>query len=202
MSKFDGEFWDSRYFSDEFVYGVKPNRFFKNELDKLKPSKILLLGEGEGRNAVYAASNRWEVDAVDFSNRAKEKAVSFAMENNVTINYDVMDLSEYKFKPSNYDVIAIIFLHLKPKLRRKVHPQIFNALISSGKLIMEVFEKDQLGRNSGGPQNIDMLYSEEELKKDFGNMNIESLEKKVINLEEGEHHKGEAVVLRLVALKN
>ena len=46
-----------------------------------------------------------------------------------------------------------------------------------------------------------MLYSKEELKNDFINMKIIELEKKIINLNESEQHKGEAVVLRLIAVK-
>jgi len=46
-----------------------------------------------------------------------------------------------------------------------------------------------------------MLYSKEEIEKDFEKMQINSLEKIVIELDEGEHHRGEAVVLQLVAEK-
>ena len=201
MNKFGGEFWDERYSSIGFVYGTEPNIFFKHELDKLQTGNILLLGEGEGRNAVYAATQGWEVDAVDFSTIGKEKALKLADENNVKINYEVVNLSDYTFKLKDYDAIAIIYLHLKPKIRSKIHSQVFNSLKSNGILILEVFEKDQLGRTSVGPQNIDMLYSKEEIEKDFEKMQINSLEKIVIELDEGEHHRGEAVVLQLVAEK-
>ena len=45
----------------------------------------LFLGEGEGRNAVYAAKLGWQVDAVDFSSSAKDKALKLAKENKVKI---------------------------------------------------------------------------------------------------------------------
>ncbi len=201
MNKFGGKFWDERYSSTEFVYGTEPNTFFKDELDKLKTGNILLLGEGEGRNAVYAAVKGWNVDAVDFSIIAKEKALKLAEENSVSINYEITDLAEYKPKSNYYDAAAIIFLHLNPKIRSNVHSKVVDSLIPGGTLILEVYEKEQLGKDSGGPQNIDMLYSEEELKNDFNNMKIIVLEKKIINLNESEHHKGEAVVLRLIAVK-
>ena len=202
MNKFGGKFWDERYSSIEFVYGTEPNTFFKDELDKLKAGNILLLGEGEGRNAVYAAVKGWNVDAVDFSTIAKEKALKLAEENSVSINYEITDLSEYKPKSSYYNAAAIIFLHLNPKIRSDVHSKVVDSLKPGGTLILEVYEKEQLGKDSGGPQNIDMLYSKEELKNDFDNMKIIGLEKKVINLEESEHHKGEAYVLRFVGEKD
>ena len=48
------DFWNQRYASDEFVYGIHPNQFFKEFIDSQKPGKLLLPCEGEGRNAVYA----------------------------------------------------------------------------------------------------------------------------------------------------
>ena len=201
MNKFGGEFWDERYSSIGFEYGTEPNIFFKDELDKLKTGNILLLGEGEGRNAVYAAVRGWNVEAVDFSIIAKEKALTLAEENSVGINYEIADLSEYKPKSNYYDTTAIIFLHLNPKIRSGVHSKVVDSLKPSGTLILEVYEKEQLGKDSGGPQNIDMLYSKEELRNDFVNMNIIVLEKKIITLNESNQHNGEAVVQRMIAVK-
>jgi hypothetical protein len=75
-------------------------------------------------------------------------------------------------------------------------------LCTGGKLILEVFEKEQLGKTSGGPQSPEMLYSIEELEKDFVNMKIDLLEKKHIILDEGSKHSGDAVVIRLIAVKS
>lgn len=201
MNKFGGKFWNERYSSIGFVYGTEPNTFFKDELDKLKAGNILLLGEGEGRNAVYAAVKGWNVDAVDFSTIAKEKALKLAEENSVSINYEITDLSEYKPKSSYYNAAAIIFLHLNPKIRSDVHSKVVDSLIPGGTLIIEVYEKEQLGKDSGWPKNIDMLYSKEELKDDFKKMKIIVLGKEIITLNESEQHAGEAVVLRLIGIK-
>ena len=56
------EFWDQRYSDSEYVYGKKPNQFFKEFVDENQPGKILLPAEGEGRNAVYAAKMNYEVE--------------------------------------------------------------------------------------------------------------------------------------------
>ncbi|GAH29249.1 unnamed protein product, partial [marine sediment metagenome] len=93
-------------------------------LDKLKTGNILMMGEGEGRNAVYAATNGWKVDAVDFSKIAKEKALKLAEENTVSINYEITELSKYKPKSNYYNAAAIIFLHLNPKIRSAVHSKV------------------------------------------------------------------------------
>jgi hypothetical protein len=41
------KFWDERYSNTKNVYGILHNEFFKTQLDKLKPGKLLLLDEGE-----------------------------------------------------------------------------------------------------------------------------------------------------------
>ncbi|GAH09681.1 unnamed protein product, partial [marine sediment metagenome] len=45
-------------------------------------------------------------------------------------------------------------------------------------------------------------YSKQELENDFVKMNIIVLEKKIVTLNESEHHTGEAAVVRLIAIKS
>ena len=80
MNKFNYNFWDERYSTDEFIYGKEPNEFFRENLLKIRPGKLFLPGEGEGRNAVFAAKNGWTVDATDQSEIGKLKALKLASE--------------------------------------------------------------------------------------------------------------------------
>jgi len=198
MSK---EFWDKRYSEKEFAYGTEPNLFFKQQIDKLVPGKILFLGEGEGRNAIYAAKLGWEVDAVDFSVSAKEKAIKLADINNVKINYSVSDLTEYQFKENYYDVVVLIFLHLPEDLRNKVHAKTLLALRDNGTLIIEAFNIEQIENTSGGPRDLELLYDESTLINSFKELKINLIENKIIELDEGNYHKGKANVIRFVGVK-
>ena len=201
MGKFGNEFWNERFSTDEYIYGKNPNKFFKEIIDELKPGRLLLLGEGEGRNSVYAALKGWEVDAVDFSQTAKEKALKLAKKNNVSINYTISNLADFILYKNCYDVIGLVFIHLKPDVRKVVHKRIVNSLNNNGRVILEVFEKDQLGKDSGGPQSKEMLYSKEELENDFRELKIHLLEEKTISLDEGDKHKGDASVIKFVGEK-
>ena len=117
MSK---DFWNKRYSEQDFAYGIKPNIFFEEHIKNLEPGKVLFLGEGEGRNAIYAAQLKWQVDAVDFSSSAKVKALRLAKLNNVKVNYEICDLNEYDFKKNYYDLVVMIFLHLPTDIRETV----------------------------------------------------------------------------------
>ena len=69
-----GAFWDERFSAKEYIYGTEPNEYVKEQLAKLKPGRILFAAEGEGRNAVYAATKSWDVVAFDPSKAGKQKA--------------------------------------------------------------------------------------------------------------------------------
>ena len=198
MSK---DFWNSRYSEQEFAYGTEPNAFLKKQLEKVKSGKALFLGEGEGRNAVYASKLGLQVDAVDFSSSAKDKALKLAEENKVTINYDVCDLDDYTFKEIYYDLVVMIFVHLPLDLRRKVFNKSIQSMKQNGKIIIEAFGKDQINNSSGGPRSLDLLYSENDILDLANNLKTVFLESKSINLEEGEHHQGKADVIRYVGVK-
>ena len=193
--------WDKRYSEEQFAYGVKPNEFFKEQIEKIKPGTALFLGEGEGRNSVYAATLGWQVDAVDFSTSAKEKALRLAEENKVKINYTVADLESYQFLKSKYDVVVMIFLHLPKELNIKIFSNAISALKSGGKLIIETFSKNQINNSSGGPKDPELLFSEEELSKLTQGLNRILFESKTIILDEGLYHKGKADVIRFVGEK-
>ncbi|MGE5457083.1 MAG: class I SAM-dependent methyltransferase [Methanococcaceae archaeon] len=193
--------WDQRFKEEGFAYGSQPNEYFKMEIDKLVPGRLLLIGEGEGRNAVYAAKTGWQVDAFDFSEAAKEKALNFAAQNNVKINYSVQDLNDFLPEAGQYDAAAIIYVHLDEQLRIEVNNKLIKALKPGGALIMEVFDKDQMPYKSGGPKDLSLLYSLEDVVNDFADLDFVNLSKEIINLNEGKYHNGEAVVIRFTGIK-
>ncbi len=194
-------FWDERFSGRDYFYGTEPNEFFKTEIDKLEPGKALFLGEGEGRNSVYAATLGWKVDAVDYSRVAREKALALSKRKNTEINYILADLKDFTPSENSYDLVVIIFLHLPEELRSEVHRKAINSLKAGGKIIFQVFEKEQLNYGTGGPQNIDLLYSLEDVYTDFQNLEIEKFSKEIIELDENKHHSGKACVIRYVGIK-
>jgi len=195
------EFWNERYAQKEFVYGKLPNDFLKKYLDNQCPGVILLPSEGEGRNAIYAAKRGWEVHAVDFSETARQKALNWASENKVQINYQVADLEEWD-TDMKFDCIALIYAHYMPDLRTRLHRKFVSLLKPGGTIILETFSKKQTEYITGGPKNPDMLYDSGILKQDFNELKIDFLQERMINIEEGEFHNGEASVIRMIAKKS
>jgi cyclopropane fatty-acyl-phospholipid synthase-like methyltransferase len=200
------EFWDERYAEKDYAYGEEPNAFFKEKLDALKPGRLLLPADGEGRNSVYAASKQWEVDAFDISNSGRKKALELARRSGVDIAFNVGPLEEQDYAPESFDAIALIFAHFSPDLKASYHAQFVDLLKPGGHLIFEAFSKNHLKYNSenpevGGPKNADLLYDVEELCDYFQRLeDLETYECEV-NLSEGTYHKGIGSVVRFVGKK-
>jgi hypothetical protein len=194
-------FWDERYAEDGFAYGTEPNHFFAEELVKMTPGRLLLPADGEGRNAVFAARKGWKVDAFDQSVSGRKKALALAETHKVSIQFDLSDALEYPYGKQKYDATGLTFVHLPPGIRPQFHQMVCESLKPMGVLILEAFSKAQLGKASGGPPSLEMLFSAEEMKKEFASLRIIKLEQTNVMLQEGKYHMGEAAVIRLVAQK-
>jgi ubiquinone/menaquinone biosynthesis C-methylase UbiE len=198
------EFWNERFGMEEFVYGIEPNSFLKFELAKIneKGSALLPL-EGEGRNACYLAEKDWQVDAFDFSEAGKEKALKLCKSKQVSITYDLSKIEDYKFEDGKYDLIVLIYAHLNPEMRIKLHKNAIKSLKSGGKIILEAFHPQQLEGQykSGNPKNKELLYDLASIKNDFNELTESHGEELEIDLTEGNFHKGKAYVTRFTGVK-
>lgn len=192
--------WDKRYSNPEFIYGLEPNEYFQQELSRLKPGKLLLPGEGEGRNALWAVKKGWEVTAFDTSSTAQQKALGLFRQNNVTVDYLTSDIMH--FKPnSQFDVIGLIYVHLHKSIQQQAANIIVDLLKPKGTLIVELFHPDQIPLSSGGPKNPDLFSTIDELHKYYNALSIEHIGRHEIELNEGLLHKGQAIVIRMKAVK-
>ena len=195
--------WNDRYSTDEFAYGEQPNNYLKEQLVQLDTGTILFPAEGEGRNAVFAAKLGWKVSAFDISIEGKNKALQLAENNNVSIDYQVGELQELDYKAEQFDAIALIYAHFPSAIKSTYHKILSNYLRKGGLLIFEAFSKkhlDYLAKDEkvGGPKEIDMLFSIEEIRTDFENYEVLALEEKEIELNEGLFHNGLGSVIRFV----
>jgi SAM-dependent methyltransferase len=193
--------WDKRYSLKEFNYGSTPNLYFRSRIRSLSPGKILLVCEGEGRNAVYAAYQGWKTVAMDYSEVGREKALKLAETKNVKLEYHLSPVETFEFPTAEFDAVGLIFAHFEPILRTYVHAQVRKTLKQDGRLIFEAFNKEQIDKFSGGPTDINMLYDLEDLKNDFAGFEFEECLKTQVILNEGICHVGKSEVIRIFGRK-
>ena len=195
------QFWNERYADNTFAYGKEPNQFLKENIHLLPKGNILFVAEGEGRNAVFAAKEGFQVSAFDYSESGKQKALVLAQEHNVAVDYLVSDVLELSYEKESFDGLVLIFAHFPAKIRKEAHIKLLELLKPSGSILFEAFGKEQLNYTSGGPKDIDMLFSEEEVKNEFPAISFDSLSTEKIVLDEGPFHQGEGVVVRFIGTK-
>lgn len=196
------DFWNERYSEDGLAYGETPNVYLSEVADQIEAGgKVLVVGDGEGRNGVWLARQGFDVTCVDYSPVAVEKIKSFAAQKNVSITAICADMNEWDWPVAEFDGVVSIYVHFPPDMRAGLHQKMVDALKSGGKILMEAFNKDQLQYKSGGPPVPEMLFSEEMLREDFSSVDILKIEEKVVHLDEGKYHCGDGAVVRMIAQK-
>ena len=198
--------WNERFSAEEFAYGEEPNLYLKEELEKFPKGKILFGGEGEGRNAVFAARLGWDVSAFDISVEGKKKAQKLAEKNKVMLDYRVGELATLQFQSEEFDAVALIYAHFPAEVKSFYHKTINTYLRKGGIVIFEAFSKNHLeyiskNEKVGGPRDIQSLFSIDEIKSDFANYEVIELVEKEIELSEGLFHNGTGSVIRFVGQK-
>ena len=188
--------WDERFSQEQPAYGEAPNSFLQAQASRLKPGmKVFVPGDGYGRNGIWLAKQGLQVHSVDLSPVGVERARKAAQAAGVQMTIDIGDLSTWSWAAGKFDAVVSIFLHLPPGVRAKIHGSMLHALKPGGIVILEAFTPAQLQHSSGGPKQVDLLYTAELLRQDFADAEAVLLEEKEIQLDEGHMHRGPASVV-------
>jgi hypothetical protein len=200
----DGSMWDQRFAHEHFAYGKEPNVWLKSVVSTLSPEPnpaALFPADGEGRNAVWAASEGWEATVFDLSAEGGKKCDLLAEEHGVKVAYEVDDLVLRDFATNHYALIACSWFHTPPAVRKKHMPRMLHALALGGHFVMEGYHKTQLNFSSGGPKSFDLLFDLDEVLAELTGPDAPSME--VIHaaveetvLDESDLHRGPAAVVR------
>lgn len=191
--------WNGRYDVEHYVFGTEPNDFLRAGVEHLRPSRVLCLAEGEGRNAVFLAGRGFEVSAVDLSEVGVRKTLDLARSRDVTVQATAADLGSYELGVGRWDSIVSIFAHLPPSVRSAVHRRVVDALVPGGVLLLEAYTPAQIGRGTGGPPVPELTMTVDALRRELAGLEFDhavEIEREVI---EGAGHSGMASVVQVIA---
>ena len=192
--------WDQRYAVEEYVYGVDPNTFLAEHAGMLE-GPVLSLAEGEGRNAVFLATEGLDVLGIDASEVGLNKARRLAAVHGREIRTQVEDLAAYEPPPEAFGAVVSIFAHLPSDVRERLYPLVERALKPGGIFLLEAYTPAQLPRDTGGPKDEDLLVRQADLEQAFPNCEVllaRECEREVL---EGRFHTGLASVVQFIARK-
>lgn len=192
--------WEAKFDRPDFVYGHRPNVFLCRFASGVLPreARVLSLAEGEGRNAVWLARRGHEVCAVDRSEAALAKLGRYAAVAGVEVDRKRHDVVEFRPGEAMWSGIVILHLHLPPSERRVVHRRAARALEPGGVLLLEALRPEQLHQPTDGPSDPSLLYTHEELRRDFASLEIKRLSEEDRVIHAGQH-EGMTSVVNLIA---
>lgn len=194
------ERWEGRYAPEAYLFGTAPNAFLARQKDRLpKRGRALSIADGEGRNGVWLAEQGLDVVSMDFSARAQTKARALAASRGVTITTLQVDISTWEWPADEFDVIVAIFA--QPLERTRQFAGIRRALKPGGLLLLEGYPPRQLQFGTGGPGDVERLYTREQLEAAFGDFSHVQITEYDAEIQEGEGHGGLSALIDLVATK-
>jgi SAM-dependent methyltransferase len=194
--------WDQRFSQPEAVYGHAPNAFLVEQIARFRGGmRLLVPGDGYGRNGIWLAQQGFQVHTVDLSAVGVGRAQAAAQAAGIVLKIEQADLATWNWPVDHFDGVIAIFLHLPPEVRAIIHRSMLRAVKPAGLVVLQAFSPAQLKHFSGGPKQVDLLYSPEILLQDFAPAQPLELQEKEIQIDEGHMHCGLAAVVQAVFQK-
>lgn len=195
------ELWNARYAESGFAYGTEPNDFLKSTFPRIPKGEVLMLGDGEGRNGVFLATQGYSVMSVDWASVGLEKAKALAQEKQVFIKTAVCDLEHFRIEANSWDGIVSIFCHLPKAVREKVHQEVVEGLKKDGVFLLEAYSPRQIEFGTGGPKQRELLMKLDEVLEEIKGLSVELAQEIEREVKEGKYHTGRASVIQIIAKK-
>ncbi len=132
----DHSAWDRFYSKKNHAFGREAISFLRENLKLLKKGRAFVPAMGEGRNAIFLALNGFQVEGVDLSRVAVDRAIAEAKARKTSIKGVVADLYEYPYPKDAYDFILVSLFYSE-----RILPALKAALKKNG-LIMFFLKRE------------------------------------------------------------
>jgi len=135
--------YENDYRKEEYFWGIQPSMMCLKVLELLppiRPLKILDIGCGEGKDAVFFARCGYDVSAFDFSEAGIDKTKRLADKAQVHVNAFRANIWDYRLN-EKYDVLfsSGALHYIKPELREEVMADYKSHVADGGLVAFNVF---------------------------------------------------------------
>lgn len=192
----DRERWNDRYDRPDDDRDPDPIPELERRIDALPDGRALDVATGLGANAVYLADRGYDVDAVDISDVALERARDRAADRGVDVNWLRSDLADFDPGRERYDLITVRYFAALEHL-----PDLKAALAPGGALVYEhhLRSSDPVA----GPSSDRYRYRSNDLLRACLDLTIDVYEERRRPVDGGADDGGDAeAVATLVARKS
>ena len=197
------ERWEARYAAPDYVFGKDANYFLMSCKPLLPRSgRVLAVADGEGRNGVWLAQQGLDVLSIDFSPSAQKKAKALARERGVDVSFQQADVHNWAYPEAAFDVVVEIFTQFSSPAERALKwAGMRRALKSGGLLILQGYTPKQLEYGTGGPKQLENLYTRSMIEEAFGDYRERCFVEEECEMHEGCSHTGMSAVINFTARK-
>ena len=165
--------WNERYSTRGMVWGTEPNRFVAVFAAHLSPRRVLDLGCGQGRNAVWLGAQGHTVTGIDQSDVAIAQARRLAADHGVEAHFEVVDIVDEWAPPLEaFDLAVLSYLQLPVEARKVAHAKAIASLAPGGTIFLIAHHADNPVHGVGGPPHPEVLFSEADLSADFDALDV------------------------------
>lgn len=201
MATFNRDFWNERFAAEAYVFGTAPSVFLQENAPVIPPgSRVLVPADGEGRNSVFLAQQGHTVVATDIAEEGIAKARKLADKAGASVDFQLLDLQGWDWPEAAFDAIVGIFIQFAPPaFRDEIFAGMKRAVRPGGVVLLHGYTPKQLEFRTGGPPNLDHLYTDALLRDAFDGWEILRLESYERDLDEGAGHSGRSALVDLVA---
>ena len=106
--------WDQRHAGEDHVFGTQPAALVVRAAGLLPAwAPLLMLAEGEARNAVWLAAQGHAETGIDLSAVGLAKAARLARDRGVAVTFRQGDVLDRDGADGPWDAVAAIFVHFR-----------------------------------------------------------------------------------------
>ncbi|TWH58106.1 Xre family transcriptional regulator [Desulfitobacterium sp. LBE] len=135
--------YEEEYKTQEYYWGIVPSKMCLRVLELMPPTtrlKLLDIGCGEGKDAVFFARNGYDVTAFDISDAGIEKTKHLADNAGIQVKVFKADILDYRLD-TNFDILfsSGVLHYVKPQLREEIFSNYKQFTNPNGLHIFNVF---------------------------------------------------------------
>ncbi|HET9622289.1 MAG TPA: methyltransferase domain-containing protein [Kofleriaceae bacterium] len=145
--------WDSTY-RQAVGFNPAPNRLLVETVRGVAPGQALDVMMGQGRNALYLASQGWRTTGFDISDEGLRRAREAAAAQHLELAAVQADADAFDFGVARWDLVTMLYAGSSTKMIERIKP----SLKPGGRFVLEFFARKP-GESSGfAPGQLAQLF--------------------------------------------